>query len=220
MNGPLDTSFLRLFPLQSVVLFPGMELPLVVFEPRYLQLTQECNDANEPFGVLLLQSGREVGEEEVEPFLVGTTAHITNTSAMGDGRLSVTAVGGDRFKVRTLIRDYPYLSADVEYLEDESGLLVETSLVTNVKDDAVQFVRELMALRGGFVRDVPLPDEPVELSYQVAQLFHGNAEVQQRLLERGTLERLEHELELIGDAMQRLGQRKRHEGPGASFSAN
>jgi Lon protease-like protein len=218
--SPPDNGFLRLFPLQSVVLFPGMEVPLVVFEPRYLQLIKECTDTDEPFGVLLLQSGREVGEEEVEPFLVGTTAYITQTSALGDGRLSVTARGGERFKVRTLVRQHPYLSADVEYPEDLSAGLVQPALITDVKDSAVAFVRELMALRGGFVRDVPLPDEPIELSYQVAQLFHGNAEVQQRLLEHETLDRLQAELDLIGKAMERLDRRKRHEGPGASFSPN
>ena len=220
MSDPPASGFLRLFPLQSVVLFPGMELPLVVFEPRYLQLTQECTDADEPFGVLLLQSGREGGEEEVEPFLLGTTAYIPKTAPMGDGRLSVAAVGGERFKVRTLIREHTYLSADVDYLEDFSGELVMPSIVTNVKEDAVEFVRQLMALRGGFVRDGPLPDEPTELSYQVAQLFHGNPEVQQRLLELGTSDRLKDELDLIKNAMQRLNRRKRREGPGSSFSAN
>ena len=56
-----DLHFLRLFPLQAMVLFPGMELPLVVFEPRYLQLTQECTDNDEPFGVLLLNCAEDAG---------------------------------------------------------------------------------------------------------------------------------------------------------------
>ncbi len=218
-QGP-DTEFLRLFPLQSTVLFPGMELPLVVFEPRYLQLTNECTENDEPFGVVLLAVGSEVGDPDVEPFTIGTTAHILDASPLGDGRLSVTAIGGTRFKVHSFSHDYPYLSAEVEYLTDDSGDIVEPSLVANVKEDAVAFVRAMLAMRGGFVRDVPLPDDPTVLSYQVAQLFQGNADVQQKLLEKQTWDRLWDELNLIKHAMGRIVQRQRDEGLGTSFSAN
>ena len=73
MTSRPETHYLRLFPLQAVVLFPQMELPLVVFEPRYVQLTQECTDADEPFGVVLLKEGLEVGENDADPFKIGTT---------------------------------------------------------------------------------------------------------------------------------------------------
>ena len=219
MDEP-SSQFLRLFPLQSVVLFPGMELPLTVFEPRYLQLTQECTEAGEPFGVLLLREGREVGDDSVEPFSVGTAAHIRSTSSIGHDRLSVTAVGGRRFRALSFSHEHPYLSAEVEYLEDLPGDLVEPSLVANVKKDAVGFVRAMMALRGGFVRNVDLSDDPAVLSYQVAQLFQGNAEIQQKLLERETSDRLRDELDLITKATQQLARRSQREGPGSSFSRN
>ena len=204
--------FLRLFPLQSVVLFPGMELPLVVFEPRYVQLTNECTEAGEPFGVLLLRQGREVGDDDAHPHEVGTTAHIRSVQPLGQDRFSVSAVGGRRFRVRSLSHDRPYLSADVEYLEDDSAEDLEPPLVANVKEDAVTFIRTMLAMRGGYVRDVPLPDDGVELSYQVAQLFQGNADVQQQLLEMRTSDRLSHELDLIRkstEQVKRRGQERR-----------
>jgi Lon protease-like protein len=215
-----ESNFLRLFPLGALVLFPGMELPLTVFEPRYVQLTSECTDAEEPFGVLLLKEGSEVGDQGVEPYEIGTTAHILNVTDAGHGRLSVMAVGGQRFRVRSFSHEHPYLAAEVEYLNDDSAALVEPSLVANVKEDAVAFVRALMAMRGGFIRDVPLPDDPTSLSYQVAQFFQGDATVQQRLLERETFDRLWDELDLIKGAMRRVIQRERRQGPGQSFSAN
>ena len=200
-------NFLRLFPLQSVVLFPGMELPLVVFEPRYVQLTNECTEADEPFGVLLLRDGREVGDDDVNPHDVGTTAHIRSVNPLGQGRFSVAAVGGRRFRVRSLNHDRPYLSADVEYLEDDAAEDIEPPLVANVKQGAAEFIRTMMALRGGYVREVPLPDDGEVLSYQVAQLFQGNADVQQKLLEMRTADRLSDELELIRKAAEQIKRR-------------
>ena len=204
-------NFLRLFPLQSVVLFPGMELPLVVFEPRYVQLTNECTEADEPFGVLLLRAGREVGDDEANPHDVGTTAHIRSVNPLGQGRFSVAAVGGRRFRVRSLSHDRPYLSADVEYLEDDAAEDIEPPLVANVKEDAAEFIKTMLALRGGYVREVPLPDDGVVLSYQVAQLFQGNADVQQKLLEMRTADRLSDELELIRKAAEHVKRRGEEE---------
>jgi Lon protease-like protein len=212
--------FLRLFPLQAVVLYPGMPLPLNVFEPRYVQLMRECREAEEPFGVVLLEEGAEVGPNDTDPFRVGTTADIQKVIE-GGGRLSVSSVGGQRFSVLSFIHDYPYLAAEVDIIEDASASLVEPSLIANVKEDAIDFVRTLMTLGGGFVRDVAFPEDPTELSYHVAQLFHGNPRVQQTLLERDTYDRLWDELSLIKSAKEQLAKRGEHlSGPGSTFSRN
>jgi hypothetical protein len=220
MAQPGDSGFLRLFPLQSTVLFPGMELPLVVFEPRYLQLTQECLEANEPFGVVLLSAGPEVGEKTSDPFKIGTTARIASSGSAGQGRLSVNAVGGDRFRALSFSNEFPYLSAEVEYLADTTAEAVEPSLVERVKDDAISLVRAMTARRGGFSQDISLSDDPATLSYEIAQLFQGNAPVQQRLLERETLERLSEERALLRTAMEQMARRSRRDGPGPTFSPN
>ena len=212
-------NFLRLFPLQSVVLFPGMELPLVVFEPRYVQLTNECTEADEPFGVLLLRDGREVGDDEADPHDVGTTAHIRSVNPLGQGRFSVAAVGGRRFRVLSLSHEHPYLSANVEYIEDDADEDIGAPLIADVKQDAAEFIRTMLALRGGYVRELPLPDDGVVLSYQVAQLFQGNADVQQKLLEMRTADRLSDELELIRKAAEQI-ERRGNEQRRRRFSPN
>ncbi len=211
--------FLRLFPLQALVLYPGMPLPLNVFEPRYVQLMQECTEAEEPFGVVLLSEGAEVGPNDADPFKIGTTADIQKVVPAGE-RLSVTSVGGQRFSVQSFIHDYPYLAAEVDIIEDNSVSLVEPSLIANVKEDAVDFVRTLMTLGGGFVQDVAFPDDPAELSFHVAQLFQGNPRIQQQLLERDTFDRLWDELSLIKSAKEQLARRGERRGPGSTFSRN
>ena len=211
--------FLRLFPLQAVVLYPGMPLPLTVFEPRYLQLMTECMDAEEPFGVVLLEEGAEVGPNDADPFKVGTTADIQRVIPAG-ARLSVSSVGGERFRVQSFIRDHPYLAAEVDIVEDTSASLVEPALIEDVKEDALDFVRTLTALRGGLIHDVAFPEDPDELSYHVAQLFQGNPQIQQQLLERDTFDRLWDELSLIRSAKEQLARRGTPRSPGSSFSQN
>lgn len=206
MATPDDVQYLRLFPLEAAVLFPGMELPLVVFEPRYLQLTDECLENDEPFGVTLLREGSEVGESRSDPFEVGTTAHILSATDAGGGRLNVVAVGGRRFRVRSFLRDSAYLAADVEYIEDDSHEMADPSLIENVRWDAASFVRRLVASRGGYVRQVNFPDDPVVLSYQVAQIFQGNPYAQQKLLEQPTFDRLWEELDLLRIARHQLDE--------------
>ena len=60
------------FPLRTV-LFPGMALPLRIFEERYRVMVSELLESGGVFGVLLIKEGEEVGGR-AKPFTVGTTA--------------------------------------------------------------------------------------------------------------------------------------------------
>ena len=202
MGQQTQGHFLRLFPLESVVLFPGMQLPLVVFEPRYKQLTQECLENNEPFGVLLLRSGREVGDAESEPYSVGTTAQIERAEELGDGRLRIMAVGKDRFRVLSFIRERPYLAAQVAYLPADRGDETPPALLGQVKELCAQYARAVTSMQGGYLREVPVPDSPEDISYLAALLLQGQRETQQRLLEMdSTAQRLALESEALPPAV-------------------
>jgi len=82
---------LPLFPLE-VVLFPGVPLPLHIFEPRYKEMIGECRTNQTPFGVI---RALEQGIAEV-----GCTAEIVSvTKEYADGRLDLVAEGRKRFEV-------------------------------------------------------------------------------------------------------------------------
>ncbi len=214
------THFLRLFPLQSVVLFPGEELPLMVFEERYRRLTKECVENDEPFGVVLLRSGFEAGDRSAVPHDVGTTARIAEASPMGDGRLRVEAVGELRFRIASLNRDLPYLAAEVEFLDEGDSDLSEDTLA-NARGLARNLVQAMAARRGGWVQDIPLPEGAAELSYALAQLFQGNQSVQQALLELNTVaERLLEEQRFMRMVIDRLVHSPRRASEGPYFSQN
>ena len=107
---------LPMFPLQSV-LFPGIVLPLHVFEPRYQQLVKDLSSGPSNFGVVLIARGSEVGggDQRCE---VGTIARLAERVTLDDGTSVILAVGVSRIRVRNWLPDDPYPLALVEDLVD------------------------------------------------------------------------------------------------------
>jgi Lon protease-like protein len=103
---------LPLFPLNTV-LFPGMILPLHIFEERYKLMIERCVEEERPFGVLLIREGKEVGGTAV-PYTVGTTTLIASVTRVDGGRMNIITVGLERFRLRTLRSEQPYLVGDAE----------------------------------------------------------------------------------------------------------
>jgi len=109
-----------LFPLHTV-LFPGVALPLHIFEERYRLMIARCLETQTPFGVVLIRDGREVGGGQLSIAGVGTFAAIRESEKLPDGRYEVLAVGVGRFAVREVDTDRePYLVATVEPLAERS----------------------------------------------------------------------------------------------------
>jgi len=100
-----------LFPL-NVVLFPGEQLPLHIFEPRYRRMVRECLDAKSPFGLLLALPNGVVR--------VGCTAEILEVlKRYDDGRMDIITVGREPFRILDLFTEDPLLEGRIDCLEDE-----------------------------------------------------------------------------------------------------
>ncbi|MEZ4638622.1 MAG: LON peptidase substrate-binding domain-containing protein [Caldilineaceae bacterium] len=108
-----------LFPL-GVVLYPGMMLPLHIFEPRYREMINRCIDEELPFGVVLIKEGHEVGRAAM-PHEIGTAARITRVDRKPDGRMDIMAVGTRRFRIEQLKHNRAYLTADVTHYPVVNG---------------------------------------------------------------------------------------------------
>src|SRR5437762_3596677 len=113
------THKLPLFPLNTV-LFPGMPISLYIFEERYRLMIGRCLDQNTVFGVVLIREGSEV-EPGAIPHLVGTTAQITESVQMEDGRYYLVATGQRRFRIQYIAQRQPYIVSSISYLPEESG---------------------------------------------------------------------------------------------------
>jgi len=140
-----------LFPLHTV-LCPGIVLPLHIFEDRYRALTRHCLDTGEPFGVVLIREGAEVGGARRPMALagVGALVEIREAGRYPDGRYDLLAAATGRFTIQAVdpARE-PYLVADVTPLEDEVG---DEARAERLSASAIRrFVRylELMRARDG-----------------------------------------------------------------------
>jgi Lon protease-like protein len=197
---------LPLFPLH-VVLFPGMVLPLHIFEPRYRQMITECRKHDTPFGVVLARSDSRDAtlRPSVPPSLredtyaIGTTAAIREIDELEDGRFILMAIGLQRFRILSRHRKKPYLSGLVEPYED----IPESShiLASSAKQAQLLFetyLAMLLETAGKDIMQVNLPTLPEELSYFIASLFATEDEQKQQLLElTSTQQRLQEEITFL-----------------------
>ena len=86
---------LPLFPL-GTVLYPGLLLPLHIFEERYRQLVRDLLDGPEPrrFGVIAIRKGRETGVAGISSLHeIGCTATLRRVAEHDDGRFDLVTVG-------------------------------------------------------------------------------------------------------------------------------
>ena len=195
---------LPLFPLNTV-LFPSGTMPLHVFEERYRLMVRVCLEGDSTFGIVLIKSGSEVGEP-AEPHPVGTAARIEDVNRMEDGRMLLVVRGVERFAIRRIVRQQPYIEADVRLLGAEpDGEPVAADVLDAVRAAVTRYVRLAMGLRGGWVREVKTPDDAEALSYFVGGLLQSDADVKQSLLEEpSTARRLRRELTLLGEEEEKL----------------
>lgn len=173
---------LPIFPL-NVVVFPGMPMPLHIFEPRYKQMISECISEKRPFGIVLIQQGRAEGDANVVPHLTGCTVQIAQVERLDDGRLFIMTYGQERFRIRKLERGVrPYLLGKVEILDlrDDNA---EESKVDVLREFVIDYLKLLD--QSGEVQIDPeqIPREAESLIYIAAALLNIDNDKKQQLLE-------------------------------------
>lgn len=179
---------LPLFPLNTV-LFPGMILPLHIFEDRYKLMIGECIKENRPFGVVLIREGDEVGGEAI-PYNVGTTAHVTQMETLGDGRMQINSVGYQRFKIHNVRRDKPYLVGLIEDFPLEGENSEEAEAIAVRVADSLRRYLQLLANANPELDSLPtdtLPDDGVALAFLTAIVLQLPLDEKQNLLEADNL---------------------------------
>jgi Lon protease-like protein len=183
---------LPLFPL-GTVLYPGLLLPLNIFEERYRQLVRDLLDGPEPrrFGVIAIRKGRETGVDGVSALHeVGCTATLREVAEQDDGRFHLVTVGTQRFRLASLDDTRPYLQGEVELLDEEVGDEAAAGLAAQAVRRGFRGYVEALASRESVEVIVPeLPDEPLLLSYLVAASMILDLPVRQQLLAEPDAER-------------------------------
>jgi len=182
---------LPLFPLNTV-LFPYAQLQLHVFEDRHRDMVRHCTQYDQPFGVVLIRSGKEVGGE-ADPYMVGTAVRIVSVHTFDDGKMDVRVHGERRFRVRRLDEPRPYMVGWVEpvvEMEIEDTPRAE-ALVMRSREYVQAYIENYFARFDVKVAKIKLPTDPTALSFVVANFLQIENLEKQRLLETtDTLERL------------------------------
>ncbi|MEU4236570.1 LON peptidase substrate-binding domain-containing protein [Actinoplanes sp. NPDC026619] len=204
---------LPVFPL-GTVLFPGLVLPLHIFEERYRSLVRELvaspEDGPHEFGVVTLRRGVEAPspasdddpEPEVAPvrvedlYPVGCTAELRQVTELPDGRFDIMTVGRRRFSITDVQQGAePYLTAAVEWLPDESADEVAAALAPRA---LAAFRTYLDLLRPDSEVLDAVPGDPTVLSHLIAATAQLTTDERQLLLAApDTASRLRTELKLL-----------------------
>ena len=157
-----------LFPL-DVVLFPGVPLPLHIFEPRYREMIAECLAANAAFGVVRAQRDGLA--------IVGCTAQVVRVlQSYPDGRSDILAQGVERFEIVQLDNSRSFLQAEVDLLPDTAQ-----PATRGAREECVAFHFEALHLMGSSHASMQLNlDAPV--AYRLAAVMPADLNFQQALL--------------------------------------
>lgn len=178
------TNFIPIFPL-GIVVYPGENVNLHIFEPRYKQLIQECSETPKPFGIPAVIDNRL--QER------GTLVSVTEVSKVYDnGEMDIRTKGDKVFRMLEVIKEVPdklYSGAIVNYPDNKEQGDIE--LMRKVMNG----IRELHKLLN-VAKDFKKPDEQLN-SYEVAH--HVGLTLQE-----------EYELLGLMDELQRQEYLKRH----------
>jgi hypothetical protein len=151
------TTLIPVFPLPDVVLFPGVFLPLHVFEQRYREMVKDCLAGDRLVGISLLRPGWD-HDHEGRPaiYQVGCVGLISHVEQLDDGRYNIVLRGVEKFRVvREEAQSRAYRRASVDYFEER---------MTDVERDTVRRQRHRLEQLLASVADTPEQTFPSTLS--------------------------------------------------------
>jgi len=121
----------RIFPLPNVVLFPHVDLPLHIFEPRYREMADDAMAGDRRIGMVLLRGDwRRDYHGAPEVFTLGCVGRIESFEKLPDGRSNLVLRGERRFRIRDEVDGRAFRQARVEWLadrEDDAGELADVN---------------------------------------------------------------------------------------------
>jgi uncharacterized protein len=196
-----------MFPLNSV-LFPGVVVPLHVFEDRFRalihHLIREPDPAERVFGSVGIREGYEVGDHGAQSlFRVGCRLQLVDVAAHEDGTFDIEAVGRDRIRLEQLHTSGTFPAGDVVELPGPGG-----AVPPEIVDEALKtFHAYRIAVSG--VREDPhpsaLPNDPEYLSWTLAAVAPLPLPERQALLESDdTAARLTMVTQLLREEMRSM----------------
>ncbi len=194
---------ISIFPLTGAILFPGMQLPLHIFEPRYRSLVKDALARDRRIGMIQPQRA----EEGAPLYAVGCLGRIGEVEALDDGHFNLVLEGEARFRLlRELDVVTPFRQIEAELLEETAGAVLAPIERASFEREARRFAESQ-----GYLVDwesVARLDD-ASLIDGVSQIAPFDAAAKQALLEASDLPL---RCELLVQLMQFFGRRDSDDG--------
>ena len=188
---------LPLFPLPNVVLFPGVYLPLHIFEPRYRAMVEDALEGDRLIGMVLLRPGFEDDYEGRPPvFAVGCAGVITHHERLPDGRFNIVLQGTERFRIQDEDHSRPYRIGRVESLAE--AIAAETLEVRSIRQRLESLVTVMVEKNRGEL-SIPPSMTDVDVIHALAQYLELAPLEKQALLE---MDGLLHRATALADLLE------------------
>ncbi len=196
-----------MFPLSTVV-FPGMTVPLHVFEARYRALVGQLLTENDPtqrvFGTLAIREGYEVGDHGAQSlYRVGTLMQLTEVDERADGTFDIIAVARERIELDEMVPGKPHPQARIHIWPDDREEVPE-EIAIRARAVFTAYRAAVADLHGD---PLPgrLPRDPEYLSWTLAALVPLPMAERQLLLEAaGPLTRLQRVTGYLRDELRAI----------------
>ncbi len=173
------------FPLPNVILFPGIDLPLYIFEPRYRKMLADCSAGHKFMAISLLKQGWEVSWKDPAPsYDVVGVGYVRAIFENPDGTSHILLKGVGRAKILRYTKTEPYRLAKVmalpDKIENEHELEKLTKQLKKLVFQKLRFASENPHEPISFSKEF---QNPVTLSYLACFFAQANPYLKQNLLE-------------------------------------
>ncbi len=173
---------LPIFPLNTV-LFPGIPMPLRIFEDRYLRMLADRTPNDPAFAIALIESGQEVGGSP-RFHDIGTTARLVSINALSANRVDIVVVGDRRVRISAGDWERGYAVASTEDLADEPHNSAEANEeATAIRGAYATYVRSVARLVNLRFKTPELSLDPAAASYEITSRLPLHTWEQQGILE-------------------------------------
>jgi Lon protease-like protein len=135
-----------LFPLPNLVLFPGVAVPLHIFEPRYREMIADVSPSHGIIGMMMLKGEWERDYyANPDTYEVGCAGKISELVKLPDGRYKVVLTGLSEFRVIREIRDRSYRQAEVEWCPVEPPMDIDAEATEGLRQLLFEYLGDTAA---------------------------------------------------------------------------